>query len=80
MSITHIKRTIRTWSDEFKDLFFKSTNRFRISNIIIELTPLNNSGWKKKFRRYSCFTLNKGMLLWFLVVCVDKTLGIISKK
>ena len=44
----HIKRTIRTWSDKFKDLFFKSTNRFRISNIIIELIPLNNSGWKKR--------------------------------
>ena len=68
MRIMHIKRTIRTWSDEFKDLFLKSTNRFRISNIIIEL----------KFRKYSCLTLNKGMLLWFLVVRVDKTLGIIS--
>ena len=34
--------------DKFKDLFFKSTNRFRISNIIIELISLNNDGWKKK--------------------------------
>ena len=79
MRIMHIKRTIRTWSDKFKDLFFKSTNRFRISNIIIELIPLNNSGWKKEFRKYSCLTLNKGMLLWFLIVRVVKTLGIISK-
>ena len=35
---------------------------------------------KKEFRKYSCLTLNKGMLLWFLVVRVDKTLGIISKR
>ena len=58
----HIKRTIRTCSVKPKDLFFKSTNRFRISNIIIELSPLNNSKLKKKkFRKYSCLTLNKGM-------------------
>ena len=35
---------------------------------------------KKEFRKYSCLALNKGMLLWFLVVRVDKTLGIISKR
>ena len=34
---------------------------------------------KKEFWKYSCLTLNKGMLLWFLVVRVDKTLGIISE-
>ena len=44
----HIKRTIRTWSDKFKDFFKKNTNRFRISNNIIELILLNNSGWKKR--------------------------------
>ena len=27
--------------------------------------------WKKEFRKYSCLTFNKGMLLQFLVVCVD---------
>ena len=43
-----IKRTIRTWSEKFKDLFFKSSNRFRIWNVIIELIPLNNSEWKKR--------------------------------
>ena len=80
MRIMRIKRTIRTWSDEFKDWFFKSTNRFRISNIIIELIPLNNSGSKREFRKYSCLTLNKGILLFFLVVRVDKTFGIISKR
>ena len=37
-------------------------------------------GGKKEFRKYSCLTLNKGMLLWFLVVCVDKTLGTMSKR
>ena len=72
MRIMHIKHTTRTWSDRF--------NRFRISNIIIELIPLNNSGWKKGFRKYSCLRLNKGMLLWFVVVHVDNTLGIISKR
>ena len=35
---------------------------------------------KKEFRKYSCLTLNKGMLLWFLVAHVDKTLGIILKR
>ena len=34
---------------------------------------------KKLFRKYSLLTLNKGKLLGFLVVHVDKTLGIISK-
>ena len=74
----HIKRTIRTWSDKRKDLFSKSTNQYRISNIIIELFLLSNSGWKKEFQKYSCLTLNKGMLFWFLVVRVDKTLEIIE--
>ena len=37
-------------------------------------------GKKKEFRKYSCLTLNKGMLLWFVVVRVDRTLGIISKR
>ena len=73
-----IKRTIRTWSDKRKDLFFKSTNQYRLSNIIIELILLSNSGWKNEFQKYSCLTLNKGMLLWFLVVRVDKTLEIIQ--
>ena len=82
MRIMHIKRIIRTWSDKFKDLFFKSTNQFRISNIVIGLIPFHSItvDGKKKFRKYSCLTLNKGMLLWFLVVCVDKTLRIISKR
>ena len=81
MKILHIKRIIRTWSDEFKDLFFKSTNRFRISKIIIELILQSITvNEKKEFWKYPCSTLNKGMLLWFLVVRVDKTLGIISKR
>ena len=80
MRIIHIKRTIRTWSDKFKDLFLKSTIRFQISNIMIKLIPVNNSGWNKELRKYSCLTLNKGMLLWFLVAHVDKTLGIILKR
>ena len=78
MMVMHIKRTIRTWSDKFKDFFFKRTNRFRLSNIIIEFIPLNNSGWKKRVLEVFIF---KGMLLWFLVIRVDdKTLGIISKR
>ena len=35
---------------------------------------------EKEFRKYSCLKLNEGMLLWFLVVRDDKTLGIISKR
>ena len=53
----HIKRAIGTWSDKFKGLFFKSTNRFRISNIIIELIPLNNSGWKKRVSEVFMFNI-----------------------
>ena len=44
----HIKRNIRNSSGKFKDLSLKSTNRFRISNIINKLTPLSNSQWKEK--------------------------------
>ena len=76
MRIMHIKRTVWAWFDKFNDLFFKNTNRFRILNIIIELI-LNEDGWKKGFWKYSCLTLNKGMLQWFVVICVDKILGII---
>ena len=76
----HIKRTTCTWSDKFKDLLLESTDRFRISNIIIKLIPLSNSGREKEFRKYSGITLNKGVLLRFLVARVDKTLGITSKK
>ena len=53
----HIKRTIRSWSDKFKDLFFKSTNRFQILNIIIELIPLNNIGWKKRVSEVFMFKI-----------------------
>ena len=35
---------------------------------------------KKELRRYSCLTLNKRMLLWLLVVRVDKALEMISKR
>ena len=80
MRIMHIKRTIKTWSDKFKDLFLKALtdSEFRIllSSLLHSIT-----GWKK--REYSCLTLNKGnkgMLLEFLVVRVDKTLGIISNR
>ena len=52
-----IKITIRTWSDKFKDLFFKSTNRFGISNIIIKLIPLNNSGWGKRVSEVFMFNI-----------------------
>ena len=74
MRIMHIKRTIKTWSDKFKDFFLKALtdSEFQIlSSLFHSIT-----GWKK--REYSCLTLSKGMLLEFLVVHVDKTLGIIS--
>ena len=34
---------------------------------------------KREFWKYPCLTLNKGVL-WFLVVHVEKTLGIKSKR
>ena len=40
-----------------KILFFKSTNLFWISNIIIELIPLNNSGWEKRVPELSLFNI-----------------------
>ena len=48
MRIMHIKRTIRTWTDKFNDLLFKSTKQVPITNFITEHIPLNNSGWKKR--------------------------------
>ena len=53
----HIKRTIRTWPDKLKDLFFRSNERFRISNIIIKLIPLNNSGQGKKVSEVFMFNI-----------------------
>ena len=74
LRFVYIERTIRTLSDNFEHLFFKSNNQFQILNIIIEIIPANNCGWKKKdVQTYSCLTLNKGLLLWFLVTRVDKT-------
>ena len=52
----HIKRSIRNRSDKFMDIFVKSTNQFRISNITIKLIPRSNSGWKK--RVWEVFMLN----------------------
>ena len=34
---------------------------------------------KKEFWKNSCLILNKGMLLWFLVIRVEKTLGIYQR-
>ena len=80
MIIMHIKRTIRTWFDSFKDLFLKALtdSEFRIPlSSLFHLITVNG---KKELPRYSCLTLNKGMFLWFLIVRVDKNLGIISKR
>ena len=57
MRTMHIKRTIRTWPDKLKDLFFRSNERFRISNIIIKLIPLNNSGQGKKVSEVFMFNI-----------------------
>ena len=73
------KRTIWTCFDKFKDLFFESIIQFRILNIIMELLRLSKNGWKKSWN-YLRLTLNKGLLLWFLVIGNDKTLQIITKK
>ena len=80
MRIMYVKSTIRTWSDTFKDLFLKARTDFEFPISLSSLLHLITVAEKKEFQKYSCFTLNKGMLLWFLVVRVDKTLRIISKK
>ena len=36
----HIKHTFRTWSDKFKDLFFKNIIRFQTLNIVIKLISI----------------------------------------
>ena len=79
MRIIHIKITVKTWPDKFKNLFFKKPIRFRVLNII-KLIPLNNSEWKKDFWKYSYLTLNKGTLLCFVASCVGKTFEIMSEK
>ena len=71
MRVMHIKRSITR-------IYFKK-NKLSDSEFRILLSILTVDG-KKEFWKHSCLTLNKGMLLWFLVVCVDKTLGIISKR
>ena len=62
-------------------IFLKKTltdSEFRIilSSLFYSITV----DGKKEFWEYLFLTLNKGMLLWFLVVHVDKTLGIILKR
>ena len=76
MMIMNIKRTIKTWYDKFKDLFLKALIDAEFRILFHSITVHG----EKEFCKYSCLTLNKGILLWFLVVCVDKTLGIISKR
>ena len=80
MRIMYVKRTIRTWSDTFKDLLLKALTDFEFPISLSSLLHSITVAEKKEFQKYSCFALNKGMLLWFLVVRVDKTLRIISKK
>ena len=62
-------------------IFLKKTltdSEFRIilSSLFYSITV----DGKKEFWEYLFLTLNKGMLLWFLVVHVDKTLVIILKR
>ena len=61
MMIMNIKRSIRTWYDKFKDLFLKALidSEFRILFHSITVDG------EKEFCKYSCLTLNKGILLWF---------------
>ena len=80
MRIMPIKRTIRTWSNnKFKDLFLKALTSSKFRILLLSLFHSITVYPKKEFQKYSCLTLNKGMVLWFLIVRVDKTLRIISK-
>ena len=36
--------------------------------------------WKQYFRKYSFLKLSKGILLWFQVIRIDKTLGSMSNR
>ena len=38
-------------------IFFKSTNKLWVSNIITELIPLNNIGWKKEVSEVFLFII-----------------------
>ena len=72
MRIMHIRRTADSSCDKFKDSEF----RILLSSLFYSITVDR----KKEFRKYSCLTLNNWMLLWFLVISVDKTLEVISKR
>ena len=76
MRIMHIKCTIKIWSDKFQ--IADPDSKFQ--NLLPSFFYSIAMDGEKEFRKYSCLTLNKGMLLWFLVVRVDKALGIISKR
>ena len=79
MRIMQIKRIIRTWSDKFKDLFLKAPTDSKFRILLPSLFHSITVDGKKEFQKYS-LTINKGMLLWFLVVLVDETLGITPKR
>ena len=80
MRIMYIKRTVRTWGNKIRICFLKALTDSEFRILLSSLFHSITVDGKKEFRKYSCLTLNKGMLLWFLVVRVYKTLGIISKR
>ena len=52
----HMKRTIRTWSDKFKNSF-KSTDQFQILDIFIELIQWVTVDEKEIFLKVFMLTL-----------------------
>ena len=60
--------------------FLKALTNSEFQMLLSSLFHWRTVDGKKVFRMYSCLALNKGILLRFLVVCIDKTLRIISKR
>ena len=58
MRIKHINVLLGRGLINLKICFFKGANRFRVSNII-ELIPLNNSGWKQRVSEVFMFNIKE---------------------
>ena len=85
MRIMHIKCTLNYALLGFglmnlRICFLKALSDYEFRILLSSLFHPTIVDRKREFRKYSSLTLNNGILLWFLVIHVDKTLGIISKR
>ena len=74
MRILHIKRTNKTFMINLRTFISKALTDSEFQILLSSLFHSVTVDRKKEFGKYSSLKLNKGMLLRFLVVRVDKTL------